>query len=94
MNTCLNLVLEGGWDEEFSGPGGLREYPRQEVVPSTVTFVPCEKLEGLDPGSFVFLDSDKSYPLEDKSEGDDRKVKALAPLAPLSNLLMKWEWQN
>lgn len=79
---CLNLALEGGWDEEFSGLGGLREYPGQEVVPSTVPFVSCGKLEGLDPGGFGFLDSDKSYPFEDKSGGDDRKVKGLAPLAP------------
>jgi hypothetical protein len=55
MNKCLNLVLEGGWDEEFSGLGGSREYPRQEVVSSSVTFVSCEKLRGLTGEAFFIF---------------------------------------
>eukprot|EP00804_Cyclotella_cryptica_P024895 CCRYP_011796-RA/>CCRYP_011796-RA protein AED:0.06 eAED:0.06 QI:92/1/1/1/0.25/0.2/5/5467/374 len=82
INKCLNLALEGGWDEEFSGLGGLREFPGAVVVPSTVPFVSCGILEGLDSGGFVFLDADKSYPLEGDSSGDEGNVKALAPLAP------------
>jgi len=81
LERCLNLALEGGWDEEFSGAGGLRECPGQRVVPSIVPFVSCAKLEGVDLGGFEFLDSDKSYPVEEK-DGDKVNTKALAPLAP------------
>jgi hypothetical protein len=68
--------LEGGWDEGFSGVGGLREYPGQKVMPSVVPFVSCSKLEGVDSGGYGFLDADKSYPVD----GD--KEKTLEPLAP------------
>lgn len=77
IEKCLNLALEGGWDEGFSGVGGLREYSGQKVVPSVVPFVSCAKLEGVDSGGYYFLDSDKSYPVENGNE-----KTALAPLAP------------
>ena len=80
IEKCLNLPLEGGWDEEFSGVGGLREYSGQRVEPSVVPFVSCAKLEGVDTGGYEFLDSDKSYPVQEK--GDNNEAKSLAPLAP------------
>ena len=80
IDKCLNLPLEGGWDEEFSGVGGLREYPGQRVEPSVVPFVSCAKLEGVESGGYDFLDSDKSYPVQDM--GGKEKAKALAPLTP------------
>jgi hypothetical protein len=70
--------LEGGWDEEFSGVGGLREYPGQRLEPSIVPFVSCAKLDGVDLRGYEFLDSDKSYALKE----DNEKAKSLAPLAP------------
>ena len=79
IEKCLDLALEGGWDEGFSGVGGLRKYAGQRVEPSVVPFVSCAKLEGVDTSGYEFLDSDKSYPLEDVGEA---KAKALKPLAP------------
>jgi tRNA (cytidine32/guanosine34-2'-O)-methyltransferase len=77
IDKCLDLPLEGGWDEEFSGVGGLREYPGQKVEPSVVPFVSCAKLDGVDSGGFEFLDADKSYPV-----GVDKAKTVLAPWAP------------
>jgi len=76
-DKCLNLALEGGWDVEFSGVGGLREHPGKMIEPSIVPFVSCDKLEGIATG-FDFLDSDKSYNLG----VDNEKTQVLAPLAP------------
>lgn len=68
VSKCLDLKLEGGWDEGNGGVGGLRECPGEDVVPTIVPFVACTKLSGCNE----LLDSDKSY---DVKEAKD-------PLAP------------
>ena len=47
-NVCLNLALEGGWDEDGGGAGGLRLRRQHQpsgveeaVVPAIVPFVAC-----------------------------------------------------
>lgn len=72
VGRCLNLELEGGWDEFSGGVGGLREKPGDIVRPIIVPFVACSKLKGHYDDGIEFLDSDKSY---DVSE-------AKAPLVP------------
>ena len=77
LNKCMDLQLEGGWDELSGGVGGLRERPGEDVVPTIVPFVACTKLRKCDepssiPGGVDFLDSDKSYAFSE----------AKAPLAP------------
>ena len=69
LNKCLDLELEGGWDEMTGGVGGLREYPGEEVRPTIVPFVACSTLNERScnesssniPGGIDFMDSDKSY---------------------------------
>ena len=77
-DRCLNLELEGGWDEDVGGIGGLREYPGQDVVPTIVPFVACSTLRGLDemdiPGGV--MDSDKSYSF---TEAKDALVAPIKP---------------
>lgn len=76
VDKCLDLELEGGWDEMSGGVGGLREHPGEDVIPSIVPFVACSSLRTCDsssiPGDVDFLDSDKSYAFSE----------AKAPLAP------------
>jgi len=74
----LNLDLEGGWDEDVGGIGGLREYPGQVVVPTTVPFVACSTIRGQEmmdiPGGV--MDSDKSYSF---TEAKDALVAPIKP---------------
>ena len=71
---CLDLELEGSWDELCGGVGGLRLVPGNDVIPSIVPFVSCSKLKdsSMPSGVVDFMDSDKSYPV----------LEAKAPLAP------------
>mmetsp|Transcript_40006 Transcript_40006/g.68258 ORF Transcript_40006/g.68258 Transcript_40006/m.68258 type:complete len:372 (+) Transcript_40006:67-1182(+) len=76
VEQCLDLELEGGWDEMCGGVGGLREHPGEMVVPTIVPFVACASLGESEPssipGGIGFMDSDKSYNVSE----------AKAPLAP------------
>lgn len=73
LEKCLDLELEGSWDELCGGAGSLRLVPGEPVRPTTVPFVSCPDLEGVQlPEGVDFLDSDKSYPVQE----------AKAPLAP------------
>ncbi len=74
---CLDLELEGGWDEGCGGVGGLREHPGEDIiVPAIVPFVACPGRHGGRGRSgevdVDFMDSDKSYAV----------TEARAPLAP------------
>ena len=70
---CLDLALEGGWDELCGGVGGLRLVPGEDIIPTIVPFVSCSKLQDCSmPSGVDFMDSDKSYPVEEAKE----------PLAP------------
>ncbi|KAL7554192.1 hypothetical protein ACHAWF_017594 [Thalassiosira exigua] len=76
-SKCLDLELEGGWDEACGGAGGLRVRPGEDVVPVVVPFVACKNLRERDepaslPGGAEFMDADKSYDF----------AEAKAPLAP------------
>eukprot|EP00985_Skeletonema_marinoi_P025970 scaffold19606_cov134-Skeletonema_marinoi.AAC.3 len=73
VEKCLDLELEGSWDELCGGVGGLRLVPGEDVIPSIVPFVSCSKLKDCSmPSGVDFMDSDKSYPVHE----------AKAPLAP------------
>eukprot|EP00571_Detonula_confervacea_P012843 CAMPEP_0172301694 /NCGR_PEP_ID=MMETSP1058-20130122/3534_1 /TAXON_ID=83371 /ORGANISM="Detonula confervacea, Strain CCMP 353" /LENGTH=368 /DNA_ID=CAMNT_0013011909 /DNA_START=135 /DNA_END=1241 /DNA_ORIENTATION=+ len=77
QERCLDLELEGGWDELSGGVGGLRQVPGEDVTPTIVPFVACASLKGWCepssiPGGVDFMDSDKSYAFSE----------ARAPLAP------------
>ena len=73
VDKCLDLELEGSWDELCGGVGGLRLVPGEDVIPSIVEFVSCSKFkESSMPSGVDFMDSDKSYPVDE----------AKAPLAP------------
>jgi tRNA (cytidine32/guanosine34-2'-O)-methyltransferase len=73
VDKCLDLELEGSWDELCGGVGGLRLVPGEDVTPSIVEFVSCSKFkESSMPSGVDFMDSDKSYPVDE----------AKAPLAP------------
>mmetsp|Transcript_6968 Transcript_6968/g.9983 ORF Transcript_6968/g.9983 Transcript_6968/m.9983 type:complete len:335 (-) Transcript_6968:88-1092(-) len=67
----FNLPLEGGFDPMRSGAGGLRteEHSDSEgsILPSIVPFIACGDLGGYvaPAGGADFLDSDKSYTLDD-----------------------------
>lgn len=65
VDQCLDLQLEGGWDEMCGGVGGLREHPGDDVIHTIVPFVACSSLKPCDqptiPGGVTFMDSDKSY---------------------------------
>lgn len=62
----FNLPLEGGFDSQISGAGGLREdKDKDDIVPSIVPFLACGDLSGYKvPQGFDVLDADKSYPLD------------------------------
>lgn len=90
----MNLPLEGGFQEGI-GAGGLRSESEEEgdvLHPSIVPFIACGDLSGYDaPGGVDFLDSDKSYPLDEKESisqnniSKNKNVDAtnyIAPLAP------------
>ena len=73
VDKCLDLELEGSWDELCGGVGGLRLVPGEDVIPSIVEFVSCSKFkESSMPSVVKLMDSDKSYPVDE----------AKAPLAP------------
>ncbi|KAL3777850.1 hypothetical protein ACHAW5_010690 [Stephanodiscus triporus] len=81
VDSCLDLELEGGWDEECGGAGGLRATKGggECVVPVIVPFVACAGRRGgrghgggQGDGDGDFMDSDKSYAVSE----------ARAPLAP------------
>lgn len=73
VEKCLDLELEGSWDELCGGVGGLRVVPGEDVIPSIVPFVSCSELKDCSmPSGVDFMDSDKSYPVHE----------AKAPLAP------------
>ena len=73
VEKCMDLELEGSWDELCGGVGGLRLVPGEDVVPSIVPFVSCSKLHDCSmPSGVDFMDADKSYPVHE----------AKAPLAP------------
>lgn len=74
LKKCLDLELEGGWDECSGGVGGLREHPGEDVIPSVVPFVACANFssEPTSVGGVDFMDADKSYSF----------TEAKAPLAP------------
>jgi tRNA (cytidine32/guanosine34-2'-O)-methyltransferase len=73
VDECLDLELEGSWDELCGGVGGLRLIPGEDVIPSIVEFVSCSKFKDSSmPCGVDFMDSDKSYPVDE----------AKAPLAP------------
>ena len=78
VEKCLDLELEGGWDELCGGVGGLRLVPGEEdVIPTIVPYVACASLRSEDEpwsiaGGVDFMDSDKSYAFSE----------AKAPLAP------------
>ena len=78
-SKCLNLKLEGGWDELSGGLGGLRERPGDALRAAVVPFVACSSLTGCDPssvpGDVGYMDSDKSYAVSEAQE-------VRAPLAP------------
>ena len=94
----MNLPLEGGFDEVAGGAGGLRDTYKQHdadvnLHPSIVPFIACGDLSGYQaPGGVDFLDSDKSYPLDQdlrlKNPKDIAENKGskqsnyIAPLAP------------
>ena len=86
VDSCLDLELEGGWDEECGGAGGLRATTGGggSVVPVIVPFVACAgrrgergrvggQGDGDGDSDGDFMDSDKSYAVSE----------ARAPLAPL-----------
>jgi len=92
----MNLPLEGGFEEGL-GAGGLRsendnQDEKDALHPSIVPFISCGDLSGYSynaPGGVDFLDSDKSYPLdEDKSSMKESKKNRnegsnyIAPIAP------------
>jgi tRNA (cytidine32/guanosine34-2'-O)-methyltransferase len=64
-----NLPLEGGFDRQLAGAGGLRsedEGGSDDILPSIVPFLACGDLTGYKtPAGIDFLDSDKSYPLDE-----------------------------
>eukprot|EP00986_Skeletonema_menzelii_P009196 scaffold4123_cov145-Skeletonema_menzelii.AAC.5 len=73
VEQCLDLELEGSWDELCGGVGGLRLHPGEDVIPSIVPFVSCSELKDFSmPSGVEFMDADKSYPVDE----------AKAPLAP------------
>ena len=88
VDMCLDLELEGGWDGDCGGAGGLRrggvvageeDGERAVDVPAVVPFVACSGRRRWGRGGdgnqdCDFMDSDKSY---DVSSGASR-----APLAP------------
>jgi len=89
----MNLPLEGGFDNVVvegkwrSGAGGLRaDGEGSEILPSIVPFIACGDLSGYvaPAGSFQYLDSDKSYPLEkeDTKNEEPGLTQALGPIAP------------
>lgn len=84
----MNLPLEGGFQEGI-GAGGLRSESEEEgglLHPSIVPFIACGDLSGYDaPGGVDFLDSDKSYPLDENNVSINRNVVStnyIAPIAP------------
>lgn len=62
----FDLPLEGGFDPQISGAGGLRENNDvDDIVPSIVPFLACGDLSGYKvPDGVDVLDADKSYPLD------------------------------
>lgn len=65
-----DLPLEGGFDPKFSGVGGLRPGGKgddEDILPTIVPFIACGDLSGYKAphGMANFLDSDKSYPLDE-----------------------------
>ncbi len=64
-----NLPLEGGFDRQISGAGGIRSEENEDsddIIPSIVPFLACGDLTGYKaPAGIDFLDSDKSYPLDE-----------------------------
>lgn len=66
-----DLPLEGGFDSvdvARRGAGGIREEGQPDLRPSIVPFVTCGDMCGYTaPGGVGFLDSDKSYPLEESA---------------------------
>jgi 23S rRNA methylase len=61
----FDLPLEGGFDPQISGAGGLRENDKDDIVPSIVPFLACGDLSGYKaPNGVEFLDADMSYPLD------------------------------
>lgn len=61
----LNLPLEGGFDPQISGAGGLREDDNDDIIPSIVPFLACGDLSGYKPPDDMDVwDSDKSYPVD------------------------------
>ena len=70
VDKCLNLELEGGWDESCGGVGGLREHPGVDIVPIIVPFVACAG--SVSDGDYELMDSDKNYAVSE----------SLTPLSP------------
>ncbi len=68
----FDLPLEGGFDPDISGIGGLRSEATTDsdgfIIPSIVPFVACGDLSGYvaPAGAADFLDADKSYPLDEE----------------------------
>ncbi|KAL7535312.1 hypothetical protein ACHAXR_006415, partial [Thalassiosira sp. AJA248-18] len=90
VERCLDLELEGGWDEMSGGVGGLRLHPRGEddydeddgsrtIVPTIVPFVACSSLRGCDYESSSILPGGVDFMDADKSYAFS---EAKAPLAP------------
>lgn len=87
----MNLPLEGGF-EEGVGAGGLREKKgddsdNYELHPSIVPFIACGDLSGFQAaGGVNFLDSDKSYPLDETGTDEELQGKQdlnyIKPIAP------------
>lgn len=77
----VDLPLEGGFDPQLSGAGGLRSKDGQasdDILPSIVPFLACGSLAGYKPPAGMdFLDSDKSYPLD-----EDHVEPVMKPIRP------------
>lgn len=62
----FDLPLEGGFDPQLAGAGGLLENDDEEIIPTIVPFLACGDLTGYKaPAGIDFLDADKSYPLDE-----------------------------
>lgn len=62
----FDLPLEGGFDPQLAGAGGVRDDNDTYILPSIVPFLACGDLTGYKaPAGIDFLDSDKSYPLDE-----------------------------
>jgi len=89
----MDLPLEGGFDNVTvegkwkAGAGGLRaDGEGSTILPSIVPFVACGDLSGYvaPVGSFGYLDSDKSYPLDNEGTTKERPelIPTIGPIAP------------